>query len=76
MKGQKILDINHKRINTEKYWGIEESGLIYIQFSVKNNSVLYAELSAISFYIHLQFQVDDVNISLNNKKVSKKYLQA
>lgn len=36
MKGQKILD---KRINTEKYWGIEESGLIYIQFSVKNNSV-------------------------------------
>lgn len=52
MTGQKILDINHKRINTEKYWGIEESGLIYIQFSVKNNSVLYAELSEVSFYIH------------------------
>lgn len=57
MTGQKILDINHKRINTEKYWGIEESGLIYIQFSVKNNRVLYAELSEVSFYIHPRFHI-------------------
>lgn len=75
---QKILDINQKKIITEKYWGIEEGGLIYIQFSVKNkNNYMLNYLMLASTFI-LNFKFSDNRLCkyfLNYEKVSQNYLQ-